>query len=178
MTRVLGTLVWPYALLLLLLLLSTVALGQVTILPFSAKVSVQIIADDEIRSQAESYSKRELRSIGDVVITEDEPRWVLDILITELKMKSGYTTGVAMSVVILDQFDNGFIAQYDIQQGVKELLLKVTKGLSFYPDHWLRVGSTEELRQMCNKLISDFDSKHLEQSRKIHQNIKKSLEKR
>ncbi|WJW76086.1 hypothetical protein QVG61_03055 [Thiohalobacter sp. IOR34] len=142
---------------------------------FSAKVKVTVSADDNIKGQVESYIKRELRSLQDVTLVDEGADWELSILAMEVSTKGGYTSGVILSVVILSTFNNQMVSGM-LQEKYKELGTNLTKGLYLYPDHWLRAGADDQLRSLCIKLIADFDSEKLEESRKQYREIMKIIE--
>jgi hypothetical protein len=48
------------------------------------RILLNIDAEDAIKNQLTSYITRELRSLGDVVIVQENPHWSLDILGIEL----------------------------------------------------------------------------------------------
>jgi len=100
---------------------------------------------------------------------------VLDIVALEVSTKGGYKSGVILSVVILSPFDNQMVSEM-LQEKYKEYGADLTKSLYWYPDHWLWVGSNDHLRSLCVDLIADFDSKILEESRKLNRKIRKIIE--
>jgi len=142
---------------------------------FHAKVQVSVSANDNIKGQVESYIKRELRSLQDVTLVDEGADWELSILAMEVSTKGGYKSGVIISVVILSPFNNQIVSGM-LQEKYKELGTNLTKGLYWYPDHWLRAGPVDQLRSLCVELIADFDSQQLEESRKQHREIMKIFE--
>lgn len=142
---------------------------------FSAKVQVSVSADDNIKGQVESYIKRELRSLQDVTLVDEGADWELSIVAMEVSTKSGYKSGVILSVVILSPFNNQMLSGM-LQEKYKEFVTNLTKGLYWYPGHWLRIDSNDQLRSLCVELVADFDSKKLEESRKQHREIMKIIE--
>ncbi|MBO2568535.1 hypothetical protein [Shewanella algae] len=136
--------------------------------PFSGRVQVSVSASDTIKGKIESYLSRELRSLGDVVVTDDNPRWILSIVALESESKSGYKTGVELSVVILEPFNNQFVVNM-VPEKSKDLVSGMTSSLYSYSGHWLRVGAPEDLRSICNGIIADFDSSELKEARDFWQ---------
>lgn len=142
---------------------------------FSAKVQVSVSAEEAIRGQVESYVKRELRSLRDVTIVDEGADWELSILAMEVSTKGGYKSGVIISAVILRPFDNQMVSAL-LEEKYKETGAHLTEGLYRYPDHWLRTGSTDQLRSLCVEIVADFDSQHLEKSRKLYREVRRILE--
>ena len=50
--------------------------------------------------------------------------------------------------------------------------------LYWYPDHWLNVGPADNLQELCKEVIANFDTKHLEESRKVFRQMKEYLKDR
>lgn len=98
------------------------------------------------------------------------------MLAMEVSTKGGYKTGIVLSVVILSKFNNQFLSTF-ASDSYKETVGKMTSNLYYYPDHWLRTGSNEDLKKLCNEIVSDFDTKHLEESRKTHRQLMEILQK-
>jgi len=135
---------------------------------FSGRVQVLVSASDSIKGKIESYLSRELRSLGDIVVTDDNPRWILSVVALEAESKGGFKTGVDLSVVILESFNNQYVVNVTPEKS-KKLVSVMTSSLYSYTGHWLRVGAPEDLRSMCNGIIADFDSSELKKARDIWQ---------
>jgi len=138
--------------------------------PFAGRVQVAVSASDSIKGKIESYLSRELRSLGDIVITDDNPRWILSVVALEAESKGGYKTGVVLSVVILEPFNNQFVVNM-VPEKTKELVSGMTSSLFSYSGHWLRMGAPEDLRSICNGIIADFDSIELKSARDLWQKM-------
>lgn len=136
--------------------------------PFSGRVSVSVSANDDIKGKIESYISRELRSLGDIVVTDDNPRWILSIVALESTTKSGYKSGIEISVVILEPFDNSLVIS-QVNEKSKEFVSTMTSGLHSFSGQWLRVGAPEDLRSICNGIVADFDSQHIKPARDFWQ---------
>jgi len=143
---------------------------------FKARVKVSVSADENIKGTVTSYINRELRSLQDVEIVDRDPEWELQILAMEISTKGGYKTGIVLSVVILSKFSNQFLLDR-VADSYKEIVGNLTSSLYYYPDHWLRVGSNEDLKSLCNGIVADFDTRYLEESRKMHRQLMEILQK-
>ena len=53
----------------------------------------------------------------------------------------------------------------------------LTTDLYNYEGHWMQVGAPEEMRELCRKIIADFDGQSLEAGRKEWQEVKDILSK-
>ena len=138
--------------------------------PFSARVAVGVTADGNIKGQIESYISRELRSLGDIIVTNDHPDWILNIVAMESKTRSGYKSGIVLSIVILEPFKE-YSAAFQVDIKSHEMFYKYVTSLHEVSGHGLRTGSSEDLKSICEGIVADFDSKHLKNSRKIWQEL-------
>jgi hypothetical protein len=139
--------------------------------PFSAKVSVSVTAQDNIKGLIESYIGRELRSLGDIVVSDDNPRWIISILAIEQASRSGQKLGVVMSTAITESFDNGLILD-KVSADRKEIVSFLTTGLCHVSGHWINTGATDELRLLCDQTVAQFDSSVIKPARTSYQNYK------
>jgi thiaminase len=94
----------------------------------------------------------------------------------EVSTKGGYKSGIVLSVVILSKFSNQFLSTL-VSDSYRKVVEKMTSNLYYYPDHWVRTGSTEDLRKLCSEIVADFDTKYLEESRKTHRQLMDILQK-
>lgn len=145
-------------------------------LRFSARVKVTITADENIKPSLSSYLNRELRSLSDVELVDNNPEWEMNVLATEVKTVGGYKSGVVISTVIMSSFNNQMLSGF-FQPKFKGTGLTMTSELFRYPDHWLNVGSTDDLQRLCKRIVADFDTKHLEESRKSFRQFEEWLQK-
>lgn len=162
--------------------MSSVVFPQERDLPkFSAKVKLSVTADDKLKATVTSYLTRELRSISDVIVVYENAEWELCILAMELHSKGGFTTGVAISVVILRPLDIDLLKWLLTSVGdlnskqVKVIDSAKTWNLYNYRHHWIAVDPLERLKSLCQEIIADFDSEFLEEERKRHQEILKYI---
>lgn len=132
------------------------------------KVQFSFNADSNIENRVDSYIKRELRSLGDIVIVEQNGDWELDIIVMEATTKGGYKSGIVVSVAILNKILRGSIWDL-IEPDEKDDNPNRTK--INITDHWLRIGPEETLKSICEKIVADFDTMHLEPFRKYNKQL-------
>ena len=122
--------------------------------PHKFKVHVSVsCADENTKSLIQSYIKRELRSLGDVlIIGRDDAQYILTILVLELTYKAtGKKTGnIAMSSTFLTK-------------------ARRSAGLFYYPCIGLNKGSTRDLDRICQEYVADLDTSELEPIRELFQ---------
>ena len=144
---------------------------DLVIKPYETTVSISVSADKNIENKIKSYIGRELRSLGDVVITDENPDWILDIAAIEIKNKNNFLTGIALSEVILKPFRNKLIKHLVSSKAKKEVDI-MTSDLYFFETHSLRLGTPDGLRDICNSIVADFDSNKLNPDRLFWQKIR------
>lgn len=128
--------------------------------PFSTRVSVSVSAQERIKALIESYIVSELRSLGGIVVTDVNPRWVLSIVALESETKAGLRLGVTLSTVVLEPFDNQYIVSL-VSTKSKKAVSSFTSGLHRYSDHWINTGALQDLKTMCEIIVANFDSNHI-----------------
>lgn len=146
-------------------LFSTVRAQQTHNPKFSTTVRVGVSEGSE-RHLITSYIGRELRSLGDVRIVEEHAEWELKIL----PMVGAHKKIVILTVVILKPFDIRDRITFDIlPEEYKDICIEATSNLHYFLDLRMWTGTYEELRSICEDIITYFDSKYLEQSRKFYE---------
>jgi len=137
---------------------------------FSARVKVTVTADEDVKNILNSYLNKELRSFNDVEVVYTNPEWEIAIIAHKI------TTGVIISTVIKRHFDNWLLSYY-FQLKYKDDGLNATSDLYYDIDHFLNVGPSDSLERLCKDIVADFDTRHLEESRKTFLHMKESLQK-
>jgi len=139
---------------------------------FSAAVMVKVNAKKKNNeSLIISYINRELRSLGDVRIVEENADWELRISC----MSSVYASSVILNVVILTPFDITNDIMFEILPGeYKDLCIEATSNLHYFVDAVV-IESSQELRNICEKIVTYFDSNYLNKLRKMHREWQERL---
>ena len=160
--------VWRTMLICLFLLLSVGFTGAQNNSQSKFVVMVKVEAEDGIKGEVASYLKRELRSFGDVVISDFLGDYVLSVIILEPKYKSsGTKTGqIDCAYLGLKRFRFSDVAS----KISKEHFLTVfgsTELFYFYPELFiLETGRKRtELKQLCQEIVAKFDTALLEPDR-------------
>lgn len=163
--------VWRMMLICLFLLMSVSFTGAQNNSQSKFIVRCVVNANEEgIKSEVASYLKRELRSLGDVVITEDiwNYDYKLDIIILHPKYKSSGTKAEQISCAYLG------IKRFRVSDLASKLprehfdtVFGATWQLYSYPELFiLEVGRERtELKQLCQEIVAEFDTKLLEPDR-------------
>jgi len=142
---------------------------------FSAKVKLSVSASDSIKSSVTSCLNRELRTLTDLRLVDEKPDWELSVLALDVQSTRGYRGGIAISTVILARFQNEKMRLL-FRPAEKALGLAQTSNLWEYPSHSLNMDASDRLQIMCKQIVADFDTKHLEKSRKRFRERQEMLE--
>ena len=144
------------------------------------KVNVGITCQDRnTKTLVESYIKRELRDFKDVDIVSLKPSHQLNILLTEPTFTTtGSKTGqviIAVNYLIPVYWENIFdTTKYSDAQ--KDFLKTMPAGLCYSPPELaLYTDDRNELRDLCQNIIADFDIRILEKQRLATNELKKIL---
>jgi len=111
---------------------------------------VNFSGPDNIKGSVSRYLNRELRSLNDVEIVENDPEWIIYMVAVELKTVGGYKSGVAISTVIVQPFDNQLLSGL-FQPKFKDIGLELTSGLTWYSGGWLSVSPQITCRTCARK---------------------------
>lgn len=141
---------------------------------YKARVRLSVIAAERISGLISSFMGVDLRNLGDVVITDQDPDWHLAVTGVELHTADGKRTGVAISTVIMVPFRET-VLQSIISTLEKEgslqpaLAVLQSKQLVEVKSSWLRADADTAIRQLCQGIIADFDAQYLQPQRKRYQ---------
>ena len=168
---------------------------------YNTTVKLEISASEDIKNQIYSYISRELRSLGDVEIVENNPEWIIDIVALQVKDKNSYDRGVAFSIVIekgykidvnilLSVVKDAFKINSDDWEKLKKrknleeiFTVIITNGgnrdllARDLVDHSLRIDNTENINNLCKEIVADFDAEYLKKERDMWQKISNMLSK-
>lgn len=132
----------------ILFLVLLVALCSLSILAQQKrfKVGVVVDGDDALRTDTESYLKRELRSLGDVDVVTELPDYSVSVHVMALEKNN-----VQRGIVVAYQFFNVVTCQ--------------TKLYYAWIGGGLMTTNERDTRQNATKIITSFDTEILEQNR-------------
>jgi len=125
------------------------------------RVRVEVSGDANIKPLVTSYINRELRTLNDVKIMDNDPGWLLSIVAIETYTKGGDKIGVALSVVVLKLVTSLFAKKIPLA------LVGMVPELYLFHTHILYTDSTNNLQRTCKRIVADFDSEQLETARRV-----------
>jgi len=156
--------------------------------PFQARIKVSVSADDDMTNQIVSLVTRELRSLGDVLIVETKPDYILHVVALKTELKGGYPTGHAMSVVVGRLVSPQFPSSQESAASSEFMdKLKASTSRKQYEkfaweaaerqalplQHRLLVGA--DLRAQCETIVGDFDAEILQPLRQDSQALREMI---
>jgi len=113
---------------------------------FAVGVDISTVGDEALKNIISSYVQRELRSLGDVEVNDDDSKFRIVIIADTVKMDSGNVTGYAFAVA--------FIKGSYSYHGLFEDMYLMACG-----------NSDRGIRAKCSEIVTLFDTKILENYR-------------
>ena len=134
-------------------------------------VRLKISAQGDMKSEIESYISRELRSLGDVYLVDNDEAYRIGIIAFELINTGGRKDGYAVTALITSTFPTDLLATVLSSHGVSKDGVKTWRDIA---DEHERVErfildtcGRSDLRKVCEQIVIDFDTKILEPIRKL-----------
>jgi hypothetical protein len=133
---------------------------------FKFRVAISVSGDPVLGKIVTGHVTKKLKNIDDVeLVTYEQAQWILDILALNLATESGYKTGVAISLVVAEKFDNRLLID-DLPDMHKDFADDITANLHYYPEHRLWAGEPNKVKQLCSTLVVYFNSEYIERIKK------------
>lgn len=154
-------------------------------------IGVYVRGEENLNGAIKDYVSKELKSLGNIVVTFSRLDCAIDILVKKLDDgSSNEKGGYALSVTIIDRADSlpitraieeldTIIPKINAQPIVKKQLEKLSKELvgiaistakiKSYQNGFLYTGSVGQLRELCIKIVADFNDEYLKEKRKLIQ---------
>lgn len=120
--------------------------------PLKFRIHVSVTCDNEhTKSLIQSYTKRELRSLGDVIVVSfDDAYYILNIVAVEPHYEAtGRKTGAIATGSML--------------------LRKTPDKNYYYPDLWVHTYRTVNLEELCKSRVAQIDTQFFEPIRELFQ---------
>jgi len=158
---------------------------------FEIKTGVYIRGEENINGLIENYIGEELGNLGNIIVTYSQLDCAIDIVVKKLTDGNSSTKGsYVLSVTIIDRFDS-----FPITRAIEELdtiipkiraqpmVIKQLEELSDelvgiaintskvkgYHNSFLYTSSAGQLRELCFKIVDDFNNEYLKEKRKVIQ---------
>ncbi len=151
----------------------------------SINIGIYVRGEENLNGAIEDYVGQGLKSLGNIALTFSQLDCAIDIVVKKLNdnTKGGY----ALSVTIIDRVDSfpitravegldTIIQKINDLPVVKKQLEELSKGLvsiaistakiKSYQKGFLYTGSLGQLRELCSKIVYDFNNEYLKNKRK------------
>lgn len=155
------------------------------------KVGVYVRGEENLNDIIENYINNELTNLENITVTYSQLDCAIDIVVKKLKDdNSNAGNSCAISVSIIDRFDS-----LPITRAIEELSTlipkikgqpEITKQLESLSKEFVRIaisttkiksfqnsflytGNAGQLRELCSRIIKDFDNEYLKKKRKVIQ---------
>ncbi len=154
----------------------------------SINVGVYVRGEENLNGAIEDYVSKELKSLGNIVVTFSQLDCAIDIVARKLSDGNSKEKGsYALSVTIVDRVDSFPItrvieeldtivpkikAQPIVIKQLKELSKELvgialnTAKIKSYQNGFLYIGSVGQLREQCSNIVDDFNKEYLKEKRK------------
>lgn len=164
--------------LILLLSLSTVvAHAQRIPEHLQPRVALDVSGPSSIEPLVRSYLTRELRSIPDIILVNDDGDFNVTVVAMELSA-GREILGIALSVVVLEAIPtSGLVSVAVAESGLEisqEQVFEIStaaqqldNGYGSLVTHRLLTGPQNSLQSRCQEIIADFDGELLESQRRL-----------
>jgi hypothetical protein len=147
------------------------------------KVKLNVEAEPEnIQGSIEGYMGRELKSLGDVILTDIEPEWEINVMAAEITTEDSDKKGIACTAVVFEpvnkknldalidkylyklrEIDNSAIEKFNTE------LAKLMYEYKRLSEHLFFLADSIHIRRLCSEIIADFDGKCLKPKREFYQ---------
>jgi hypothetical protein len=156
---------------------------------FKVKLNVEA-KPENIKGSIEDYMGRELRDLGDVILTDTESEWEINVMAAEITTEGGYKKSIACTAVVFEPVNkkhiDSLIDTYlykprEIENStIEEFNTELAKLMCEYKrlsEHLFFLADSIHIRRLCSEIITDFDSKCLKPKREFHQLEREAIRK-
>jgi hypothetical protein len=132
------------------------------------KVRLSVDAAPALRDEITSYLGRELRSLQDIRIVDQDADYILYVGAMTVSTKAGATIGVAISAVLVVPYKFEHITGLltNMTQDQWHALEASTVGQVFIDQTALFAGALGDIPELCKKIIVRLDASSFEPTRK------------
>lgn len=137
---------------------------------FVARVDIVFDVPESIEHVFQDCILRELRSLGDVRLTKDNPQYRITVMALPNKTRDE-VIGFTFSILITRPFDKNVLRPLlmsgNLGEREKRLLFVVGNNYEKIVKNSLLTCPPEELGRVCNEIVSGFNADLLEKDRRL-----------
>jgi hypothetical protein len=143
----------------------------------SIRVKVLFQVDEGMKTTVETLLKKELRALEGVILVDENADFEILVMAMEMSGTQGEKAGAAFSTVFLRPYSRSGIPELIARQcrdnqEIGPLRQKLER-TQIYSDHFLQVGSSKEIEEICKEIAGYFKKDILEGYRMPSSNMKK-----
>jgi hypothetical protein len=146
---------------------------QIPIPKYECRVQLSVSASEDIKSILQSYLARELRSLGDISLVDDEADFKVIVIGMNTYSDNNTMIGYTIATTIVEPFDNQlmltFLRASTSNPNIADTIDKLTKNLCIY--HTTIINTDSDLKRLSGTIVANFDSDYVEADRKLHREI-------
>lgn len=137
------------------------------------RIKTSISASDKIKKSLRKCFQKELWTLEDVEVVEENPD--INIIVMGMRLQSGKKSKddlFAVSAIVTEPFKNedlGFLMK-EYSESAHKLYAIVTSDLIYLQGFWMKVDP--DLKEVCKYLVNKFDNAALTSFRERRQEIK------
>ncbi|NIS70247.1 MAG: hypothetical protein GTO12_15290 [Proteobacteria bacterium] len=133
------------------------------------KVAISVSGPDALKASIRNHVMRELDAQKDIVVTEVDPHWILQIVALDQECPTGGEPTVMTSALVLEPFSNApllvFLSE-ELDTRTLTAIQRLTYGLFRYSRHWIETAPVSDLPGLSGSIVSRFWSLVQEKGRK------------
>jgi len=141
--------------------------------PNKIDVQLSITVEGLYEGTIRSTLTNKLRSFNDVSLVESGGVYKLSILGMEMESRGGQVRGIVFSIIILSPDNPAFYelmlsSKGDLNNEQRSFLREWFKPDRYlYESSWMHAGPYDNIKAICEEIISKFDADYLESIRKF-----------
>jgi len=127
------------------------------------------VPDEDLKDRVTKYLRNELRNLGDVEVTSENPDFKLYAMVTEMRSGTGHRLAYVLGISVVNFFPDGYFDSIldDRLNNVDEIARKL-EAVTVYRNQFLSVSGPEEahLIQTAANSVARFNAHILQPERK------------
>ena len=155
------------------------------------KIKLNVEAEPEnIKGSIEDYMGRELIDLGDVILTNSESEWEINVKAAEITIENSDKKDIVCTVVVFEpvnkknldalintylyklrEIDNSAIEKFNTE------LAKLMYECKRLSEHLFFLADSIHIRRLCSEIIADFNGKCLNKKREFYQREQEAIRK-
>ncbi len=114
--------------------------------PPTLRVAIEVtVSDEDLRDRVSMYLRNELRNLGDVEVTDENPDFKLYAMVTEMRSGTGQRVAYVLGISVVNFFPDGYFDSIldDRLRNADEIARKL-EAVTVYRNQFLSVSGPEE----------------------------------